>query len=192
MTISEKDLKRLEGEAIAGRIRGYASAFDVLEPAYQTIFDLGAFRDWIRENEGAILPVYYWHDFHGRVPVGRCVVGVDLVEDDRGLKYEADIHSTGFGVDLLKAVITKSVDAASHSFRAIDKYQKDEVWHFTRVELVEFGPCPGAFAANPGTSCEIVDAPGLMSTSKPVRALPPAPIRFFREEKRKFLQEIKR
>lgn len=188
------ELKQIEQASIAGRIRGYASAFDVLEPAYNTVFDKGSFKRWIREHRGETIPIYYWHEIWGRIPIGRAIASETVYEDDVGLVYEADVLDGEEGLQLLRAVATGVVNATSHSFQARDRYQKDEVWHFKRVDLVEISPCPAQFAANPGTTCEIVEAPGLVSTnSEPARGAPlPSSAEVIYRQLKQFNEEMRR
>jgi HK97 family phage prohead protease len=173
MTLTPEQLEQLAKAAISGRIGGYASAFGVLEPSYGTMFDRGAFKQWLKEHRGDVVPIYYWHEIWGRIPIGRAVAGETVKEDDTGLHYEADILDTEEGNHLLKAVAVGAVNSTSHSFRAIDRYQKDEIWHFKRVDLVEISPTPKIFAANPGATVEIIEAPNLeSSSSEPARMAP--------------------
>lgn len=163
---------------IAGRVRGYASVFGVLDD-YNTIFDQGCFADWLDENRGQIVPVFYWHNNWGVIPVGRAVAGESVTEDERGLLYEAEILDTPKGRDLLKGVAARAVNKTSISFVVQDRYQRDEIWHFRRVKLIEVSPL--VFAGNQYTTCELVEAPFLADSdpSETPRGAAPDVVKLF-------------
>ena len=144
-------------DLIIGRIRGYAAVTgnkdlqgDVIVP--------GAFRRWLKRAKGAQLPVLYQHDAMS-LPIGRTT---KLLEDRKGLYYEAEIINTAFGRDALTAIRAGVVSKSSFGWTGTRGLRKDGVRYITQCVPLEVSPV-GLLAANPKTSVEIMEAADLVA-----------------------------
>jgi HK97 family phage prohead protease len=119
------------------KIHGYFAAYGN-EDSYGTVVDPGAFSDWIRSNPDAQLPVYWHHDHRAalfgdgreRRPVG---VTTHIREDNSGAYFEAELADTAKGKEVAELIRIGAAKQASFAFRVVDKYQKDETWHYSSL-----------------------------------------------------------
>lgn len=159
------DAEALKKAVVGGRVRGYASVYNVVDD-WETIFDPGVFSRWLAEEANRQVPIHWFHDGIGFLQAGAVPIGVTtmLREDSRGLYYEADIFGTRAGVDVLKAIAGDGVRHSSVTFRVPD--HKRDVYrdktgntHFRSLDLVEISVLP--YPGNRETSVEIFDTTAL-------------------------------
>lgn len=148
---------------MAFKIRGYASVFRNVD-SYGEVVDPGAFVDWLAENRGKSIPILYYHDAWGWLPVGKTTL---LREDNFGLYYEADIITeTQVGQEVAALVAEGVIEGASFAFRTLDEYKEDDIWHLAKLELREISVV--LWGANPKAYVEPAPAEGGESTGESV------------------------
>lgn len=163
---SHETVKVMDEGFTIGRVRGYASVFGVLERGVEkrtglrTIWDAGAFGEWTQAHRGESVPFFYLHQLN-RIPVGRGIIGTDIMEDQVGLRFNVGIFDTTDGRDLLKAVEGGAVNAASHFFRVLptDYYNRNGATHYRKAdEVAEISLLPCRLAGNQATITTVVPA----------------------------------
>lgn len=128
---------------------GYASVFDVVD-SYGDVVRKGAFAKSIEAltAEGAQpLGVYYAHNMNGS-PYGLVGVVKALVEDDHGLRVEADlfVDSNPEAKFLHEAMQMGVINEMSFAYYVTDggwgKHDGEEIYEIKGVDLLEVSVCP--------------------------------------------------
>ena len=128
---------------------GYASVFDVID-SYGDVVRKGAFAKSIEAltADGAQpLGVYYAHNMNGS-PYGLVGVVKSLVEDDHGLKVEADLYveSNPEAKFLHQAMQDGVINEMSFAYYVTDggwgKHDGEEFYEIKGVDLLEVSVCP--------------------------------------------------
>lgn len=128
---------------------GYASVFDVID-SYGDVVRKGAFAKSIESltAEGAQpLGVYYAHNMNGS-PYGLVGVVKSLIEDDYGLRVEADLYvdSNPEAKFLHQAMQDGVINEMSFAYYVTESswatHEGQEVYEIKSVDLLEVSVCP--------------------------------------------------
>lgn len=137
-----------------GSFTGHASAFGVHEPAYNTVFDAGAFKRTIKaRNPFAITWMHSPLD-----PLGVA----DLEEDDKGLLVHGRVDlASPAGQRAYSGLRMGYIDAMSHGFDTVKDYiDGDGVRHIKEAKLWEVALVTRHFGANPDALVAAVRSAG--------------------------------
>lgn len=167
----------------AGYVKGYASIFGNLDKDFEVV-DQGAFTDWLEANPNEPLP-FLWIHKRELMPVG---LTTKLIQDEKGLYYEAAILDTAKGRDLFKAIEAGAVSASSFAYEIQDQYEKDGVWHLSKLDLLEISAVTKGMSSNPQATVEILDEKTEIET--PVEASEPSAMEVFEAELHELLEQI--
>jgi len=116
-------------------------------------FDRGAFTNWLDRNNGAPLPVHWSHGLDNF----QIAETTDLVEDDRGLRFESTPIASSVGIDALTVIAGRRRTGASLVFDFGDTVEdSDGVEHIVDVvDVIELGPTPRG--VNPHAFAVLID-----------------------------------
>lgn len=152
-TYSVRDVEaRADGDGM--RLAGYAAVFNdasVPLPFKESIAP-GAFRKTLSETPDVRMLIN-----HEGLPVARTKNGtLKLEEDDRGLRFEADLADTQEGRDIYELVKRGDVDQMSFAFRVIRQKWNDDRSRrvLTEVSLADGDVSVVTYPAYPTTTVE--------------------------------------
>lgn len=152
-TYTVRDVEaRADGEGM--RLSGYAAVFNdssVPLPFKESIAP-GAFRKTLSETPDVRLLIN-----HEGLPLARTKNGtLKLVEDERGLRFDADLADTQEGRDIYELVKRGDVDQMSFAFRVIRQKWNDDRSRrvLTEVSLADGDVSVVTYPAYPTTSVE--------------------------------------
>ena len=114
------------------KVAGYLSSFGNVD-SWNDIIIKGAFAKTIKERKDKILFLFQ-HNW--QKPLGKFT---ELVEDDKGLYFEAEIVNTTYGEDLIKLYASKLINEHSIGFQTI-KSETDNtegIRHISEIKLYE-------------------------------------------------------
>jgi len=155
-TYSVRDVEaRADGDGM--RLAGYAAVFNdssVPLPFKESIAP-GAFRKTLTETPDVRMLIN-----HEGLPVARTKNGtLKLEEDDRGLRFEADLADTQEGRDIYELVKRGDVDQMSFAFRVIRQRWNDDRSRrvLTEVSLADGDVSVVTYPAYPTTTVEARD-----------------------------------
>jgi len=134
----------------AGEIQGYASVFGNVDKDGEVV-DKGAFAHWLELYKSQDLPLLWIHQTQ-QIPIGITTI---LKEDDYGLYYEAKIHNTQQGQDLIKAIESGAIDCSSFKYGIVDSYEDDGIPHLSDLALIEISAVTKGLSANPLATLQI-------------------------------------
>ena len=118
------------------KVRGYASVFGNVDSTGEVV-DRGAFSDWIAKHAEEAVGLYWGHGprFNPLAkPVGHTT---SIRQDKKGLYYEGMILDTPEGLEVQEIVGKRGAMPASFAYGIVDQYQKGEIWHLSRLDLLE-------------------------------------------------------
>ena len=150
-TVRNVEARSEDGEM---RLSGYAAVFN--EPSlplpFREYIAPGAFRKTLQETPDVRLLIN-----HEGLPLARTKNGtLKLEEDDRGLRFEADLADTQEGRDIYTLVERGDVDQMSFAFRVIRQKWNDDrsVRVLTEVSLADGDVSVVTYPAYPTTSVQ--------------------------------------
>jgi HK97 family phage prohead protease len=168
MVVSKREIRYYDLEEIELRVKdddpesrtitGYAARFDKLS------VDLGGFREKIQRGaftrslkEGRVM--YLWNHNRDIVLASSKSGTLRLWEDDKGLRFEADVPDSAWGNSALESVRRKDVDGMSFGFgtpKNGDRWEEqDKQVTRTLVDVTLFEISSTAFPAYPSTSAGV-------------------------------------
>lgn len=131
-----------------GRISGYASVFGNKD-SYGDIVVKGAFSSFLRKINlsGKVVPVFYGHNMEDpKANIGRVLA---LVEDDYGLKFDAQLDLSGdtYGRIVYEQLKDGRLDSMSFGYQVLDYSMEKDTTELRELELYEISVVP--IPANP-------------------------------------------
>ncbi len=121
----------IDADASAGVVKGYGSVFGNVD-SDGDIISKGAYKKTIQEN-GQRVKYLYQHDMDK--PLGKMV---NLEEDDKGLKFEAQIPKTQLGKDVVELMKAGVITENSVGILPVQKEMgSDGYRHLNEVKLFE-------------------------------------------------------
>lgn len=121
----------IDADASAGVVKGYGSVFGNVD-SDGDIISKGAYKKTIQEN-GQRVKYLYQHDMDK--PLGKMV---HLEEDDKGLKFEAQIPKTQLGKDVVELMKAGVITENSVGILPVQKEMgSDGYRHLNEVKLFE-------------------------------------------------------
>lgn len=157
-TFTVRDIEARQSDDGEMRLAGYAAVFNessVPLPFRETIAP-GAFRKTLSETPDVRMLIN-----HEGLPVARSKNGtLSLYEDEKGLRFDAQIADTTEGRDLYKLVERGDVDQMSFAFRVIrQKWSEDRSRRvLTELSLADGDVSVVTYPAYPTTSVEAREA----------------------------------
>lgn len=136
-----KEIKSVQIEFKAseeGVFSGYAAFFNNID-SYGDIIEPGAFKDTI-SNDMPNVKVVWNHNWNS-VPIGKVI---SLYEDDKGLRFEAELNNTSLAKDVKEAIKSGAVNKMSIGFTCQEEEYKEidgeTIRFIKKIKLYEISP----------------------------------------------------
>jgi len=121
---------------MALKVRGYAAVFGNKDRDGEIVVK-GAFSNWIAENPTTPVKLYWMHS-HKFNPLAKPIgVTTKIKQDAKGLYVEAEILDTPEGLEVQELMKHGALREASFGYNTKDRYQKNNVWHLSDLDLME-------------------------------------------------------
>ena len=148
----------IDADEKAGIVKGYASVFNNVD-SDNDIIKSGAYKKTIAEN-GRRVKYLYQHDMDK--PIGKMV---NLVEDEKGLVFEAEIAKTQLGMDVIELIKAGVITENSVGILPIQKEMVNGRREINEVKLYEVSAV--TLAAN--DQAMILDVKGNVDPNKVIK-----------------------
>lgn len=142
------ELRVKAAEKEEGRISGYASVFGNKD-SYGDVVVKGAFSSFLHKISLSrkVVPVFYGHNLEDpKANIGRVL---SLVEDDYGLKFDAQLDLSGdtYGRIVYEQLKDGRLDSMSFGYQVLDYSMEKDTTELKELELFEISVVP--IPANP-------------------------------------------
>lgn len=118
------------------KVRGYAAIFGNKDNDGEVVVK-GAFSNWLAANPETNVKLFWMHS-HQFNPLAKPIGKTDLIKQDRkGLYFEGTVLDTQEGLEVQELLKGGAIREASFGFKINDRFQKNETWHLTDLDLHE-------------------------------------------------------